>query len=186
VEIEHGAVPNSLSWRAGAVILSLVAVGCVGEVRYSKTPELLPSEPLHYVIVKAAAAPEPHTVSAEEWARSRFGRFRLWSVASTQLENASWVVADLGVTAIAEKIEVAQMLNAVEGYREPLHVVVWARGHPPPLYRAGFDTPAHCSIRSVISRNYDLDCELAGLSPLIAADWVEELSFYKPGWVRWK
>jgi hypothetical protein len=164
------------------VFLSLTAAGCTGNVGYSTTPEL-PNEPFHYVIVEVSKAPEPDAVSAHEWARSRYQRFALWSVASTQ-PDVPWIVADLGVAVIAEKLEVGQMLNAVEGYRAPLHVVV--DGSPPPMLRAGSEAPAHCSVRGLIGRTYDLDCELAALGPLIAADWVSRLQFYKPGRVRWK
>jgi hypothetical protein len=82
------------------------------------------------------------------------------------------------------KLEVGQMLNAVEVYRAPLHVVV--EGYPPPMLRTGSEAPTHCSVRALIGRTYDLDCELAALGPLIAADWVSRLQFYKPGRVRWK
>lgn len=165
--------------------VALAGPGCRGAVRGSEPPEL-PSEALHYLVVKTRAAPDPSSISAREWARSRFGRLALWSVEPTQATSASWVVADLGHAAIADRLDVTQMLDAIELYREPLHLVVRSREPAPRDRPGGLDIPDHCSVRSIMARLHDLDCELAALRPLLAEDGVKSVAFYRPGLVRWK
>lgn len=172
---------NMRRWLLSSLALT---AACTGPVRYASIAQL-PEEPLHYVIVAASDAPDPKSVAAREWARSQGGRFELWSFDEpARAVDEGWIVTDLGVAVIGEKLVVEQLLNAVARHRQPLHVVVDTQSDAPSLLESGLDT--HCRLRADFNGMYDLDCELAGLRSLIDADWVERVQFFRPGWVRWR
>ncbi|MFO7565648.1 MAG: hypothetical protein R6X02_23600 [Enhygromyxa sp.] len=167
-------------WMLSSLALT---AACTGPVRYTATAQL-PEEPLHYVVVATSGAPSPESVAARGWASSRRGKLELWSLDDGRATDESWVVADLGVAVIAEKLEVEQLLNAIERHRPSLHVVLRTQSHPPRMDESGLE--AYCSARAIFTQLYDLDCELTGLRQLIEAAWVEDVEFYQPGWVRWR
>ncbi|NVB41601.1 hypothetical protein G6O69_37015 [Pseudenhygromyxa sp. WMMC2535] len=183
------SLPHRSAALAGALLLavasSLGGLACVGAVT-TRSTLTTPSEAQRYVVVRRDDAPAAEAIGAREWARSRRGRLSLWSLPGSEALADSWVIADLGRVTIADKLDPGQLLDALERYRDPLHLVVARDKAPPRQLAGGLDTPGGCSLRAAIGRYLDLDCAPSAIGPLLAEDWVVEIEFYKPGWVRWR